>query len=235
MSDARGVTNGIRAWFSHPVRCGSGTNQVEVGGHVIARTHRKERDPVDSGMADLLGSFPESVRVRTKHAKKLLSPEPPEGSCLDNKNSQALRMLEQLLKFLLAAIRPWRTKKGGKSPIEAPPYQDLAASVAPRLCCLRRHHLRTLCQMEDEAFSSVTAVVAMSTMSRPSSSTLVSPDTLNPLHAYISLPQVTFGPKSQRLAKGQRLVNKLTSGQGFLRLIEHSSDLAFISGLKFLS
>ncbi|KAL2321934.1 hypothetical protein Fmac_026313 [Flemingia macrophylla] len=70
MSDMRGVTNGIRAWFSHPVRCGSGTNQAEAGGHVTARTHRKERDPVDSGMGDLLGSFPESVRVRIKHAEK---------------------------------------------------------------------------------------------------------------------------------------------------------------------
>ncbi|KAL2328016.1 hypothetical protein Fmac_021443 [Flemingia macrophylla] len=28
-----------------PVRCGSGTNQAEAGGHVTARTHRKERDP----------------------------------------------------------------------------------------------------------------------------------------------------------------------------------------------
>ncbi|KAL2343836.1 hypothetical protein Fmac_005121 [Flemingia macrophylla] len=41
MSDVRGDTNGIRAWFSHPVRCGSGTNQAEAGGHVTARTHRK--------------------------------------------------------------------------------------------------------------------------------------------------------------------------------------------------
>ncbi|KAL2334691.1 hypothetical protein Fmac_015904 [Flemingia macrophylla] len=48
MSDVRGVTNGIRVDpLTQYAGCGSETNQEEAGRHVTARTHRKERDPVE--------------------------------------------------------------------------------------------------------------------------------------------------------------------------------------------
>ncbi|KAL2327834.1 hypothetical protein Fmac_021261 [Flemingia macrophylla] len=50
MSDERGVTNGIRAGSLTQYGVVRGRAKAEAGGHVTARTHRKERDPVELRM-----------------------------------------------------------------------------------------------------------------------------------------------------------------------------------------
>ncbi|AES89939.1 hypothetical protein MTR_4g081990 [Medicago truncatula] len=69
--------SGCYKWYQRrplSVRCGSEMNHAEAGGHVTSEADEAgEWSPVGSSslwMGDILGSFPESVRVRTKHVEK---------------------------------------------------------------------------------------------------------------------------------------------------------------------
>lgn len=79
--------------------------------------------------------------------------------------------------------------------IAAAKNQELAASpdVLPEIL---RHSLPSkIFQCHTSADSSLSGASKWALPTDPNKTTSVSPDALNPLRAYVSLPQVTFGPK----------------------------------------
>lgn len=92
-----------------------------------------------------------------------------------------------------------------KSP--EPIVKDDAADVLPEIL---RHSipLRAISPPEDPSFSTASKWLLQNNNSPASPS---SPDSLNPLRAYVSLPQATFGPKRWQLPNEQPTVSASTA------------------------
>ncbi|XP_009624294.1 uncharacterized protein LOC107793807 [Nicotiana tabacum] len=95
--------------------------------------------------------------------------------------------------------------------IAAVKNQELAASpdVLPEIL---RHSLPSkIFQSHTSADSSLSGASKWALPTDPNKTTCVSPDALNPLRAYVSLPQVTFGPKRWQLPSAENSVQASTA------------------------
>ncbi|ESW13615.1 hypothetical protein PHAVU_008G211400 [Phaseolus vulgaris] len=84
------------------------------------------------------------------------------------------------------------------------------ADVLPEVL---RHHLPSKVFRNEEATSSSFSASKWVLPSDPKIHSSVSPDALNPLRAYLSLPQVTFGPKRWQLPEGENAVSASTANE----------------------
>ncbi|KAK7372625.1 hypothetical protein VNO80_06012 [Phaseolus coccineus] len=84
------------------------------------------------------------------------------------------------------------------------------ADVLPEIL---RHHLPSKVFRNEEATSSSFSASKWVLPSDPKIHSSVSPDVLNPLRAYLSLPQVTFGPKRWQLPEGENAVSASTANE----------------------
>ncbi|QCE01477.1 hypothetical protein DEO72_LG7g2774 [Vigna unguiculata] len=84
------------------------------------------------------------------------------------------------------------------------------ADVLPEVL---RHHLPSKVFRNDEATTSSFFASKWVLPSDPKFRSSVSPDVLNPLRAYLSLPQVTFGPKRWQLPEAANTVSASTANE----------------------
>lgn len=84
------------------------------------------------------------------------------------------------------------------------------ADVLPEVL---RHHLPSKVFRNDEATTSSFFASKWVLPSDPKFRSSVSPDVLNPLRAYLSLPQVTFGPKRWQLPEATNTVSASTANE----------------------
>ncbi|XP_038991600.1 uncharacterized protein LOC120114892 [Hibiscus syriacus] len=103
-------------------------------------------------------------------------------------------------------------EKTPKTPSSNPPSleQQLQADVLPEVL---KHSLPSKIFRQPSDPSSLSRTSKWALHSNPNNASSSSPDALNPLRAYVSLPQVTFGPKRWELSSTENSITASTANE----------------------